>query len=123
MVDFDTELCPGVDFCSTIVDEVVANVGAGSRRGSVVGNPDTASGVDHSFGEVRKPGLGNNVSRKRIADKPGTIRIGFCRGWIIDGESVTVGINPVAEVATVHFWRRNAEEVAGSNHAVAEPLH
>src|SRR5689334_16813102 len=122
MIDFDTELCPGLDERSTTVDEVVANVGAGSGRGAVVRNPDTASGTDHSLGKTREAVLRNNVSRKRVSDEPRTARIRPSRSRIVDGQFVSTVIHPIAEVTAVHFWSGNAEDVAGGAHAVPEPF-
>lgn len=101
-------------------DPVVANVVAGPNRSGTI-RRNALRERDNSRGQGRESRDGNLIIDERIAHESAA-RCSLGCGGIVDLQQLTGSVNPVREVALVHFRRGDALNDVVRSFSVAERL-
>src|SRR5579864_6334151 len=122
MIAFDAPLIHGLHICAISDDVVVVDVAGGTRncRGSV--GRKYRSLLKH--GERLKGSRIEQILRNLVASEGrasyGTVRIHHLCDWVVDGDHISLGIDPLAEVAVIHFRRGHCRRNVRGAIAIAE---
>src|SRR5205085_12089455 len=112
VIDLQTVLVRLLDRASAFRHVIVVDVAERARHepGSIRADALRPQERKVLLGHRAEPLDGNFVAGKRVADESGSVWIRTSRRRVIDRQQLSVGTDPVREIAVQHLWCWNASE-------------